>query len=131
MKSSRNHPVDMLFLTVLAHLPLVILGAKGKDLMWAALIQSVVNLTSHANVRTRANLFGWFFATPDYHRIHHSAVLEEGKTNYGCRLLIWDRVFGTFRPRAAKADDLVIGVEPVRPRTFREELLDPFFRPTT
>jgi ornithine lipid hydroxylase len=127
LKSARNHPVDMLFLTVIGYLPLVMLGARGKDLMWAALLQSVVNITSHANVPVRSGIFAWLFATPDYHRIHHSSDIAESKANYGCRLLIWDYIFGSFRSRARRAD-IVVGVEPVRPRTVKEELLDPFFR---
>jgi sterol desaturase/sphingolipid hydroxylase (fatty acid hydroxylase superfamily) len=128
LKASRNHPADMLFLTILGYLPLVVLGARGNDLMWAALIQSVVNITSHANVRVRGGLYGWLFATPDYHRIHHSANVAESRTNYGCRLLLWDRLFGTFLPRAKREDALVVGVAPLGRRSFKQELIEPFYR---
>jgi sterol desaturase/sphingolipid hydroxylase (fatty acid hydroxylase superfamily) len=132
LKASRNHPADMLFLTVLGYLPLVALGARGNDLMWAALIQSVVNITSHANVRVRGGLYGWFFATPDYHRVHHSEVMDESRTNYGCRLLVWDRFFGTFRAASGRGDEVVVGVSPVqRERSFKEELIEPFYRPVS
>jgi ornithine lipid hydroxylase len=127
LKASRNHPADMLFLSIIGYLPLVVLGARGNDLMWAALIQSVINITSHANVRIRAGIYGWIFSTPDLHAIHHSADIEESRANYGCRLLVWDRLFGTFRTRQRRP--LVIGVAPIGPRTFKEELLDPFYRP--
>jgi sterol desaturase/sphingolipid hydroxylase (fatty acid hydroxylase superfamily) len=128
MKASRNHPADMLFLSIIGYLPLVALGALGSDLMWAAFIQSVVNITSHANVRVRGGLYGWFFSTPDYHRVHHSAIVDESRTNYGCRLLIWDRVFNTFASRAAHGDRIVVGVSPLGERTFKEELIDPLYR---
>jgi sterol desaturase/sphingolipid hydroxylase (fatty acid hydroxylase superfamily) len=128
LKASRNHPLDLLFLSVIGWLPLVMIGAKGNDLMWAALIQSVVNVTSHANVRVRSGIWGWVFSTPDYHFIHHSADLEESRSNYGCRLLVWDRFFGTFRPKPRKRV-LVVGVAPVGARSLREELVDPLYRP--
>jgi sterol desaturase/sphingolipid hydroxylase (fatty acid hydroxylase superfamily) len=130
LKASRNHPADMLFLSILGYLPLVIIGARGNDLMWAALIQSVVNITSHANVRIRAGVWGWIFSTPDYHYIHHSVDLEESRSNYGCRLLVWDRFFDTFRA-APKKRDIVVGVAPLRlgDKTLKEELIDPFYRP--
>jgi hypothetical protein len=41
---------------------------------------------------------------------------------------VWDRLFGTFRPRAAK-ERIVVGVAPLGERTFKEELIDPFYRP--
>jgi sterol desaturase/sphingolipid hydroxylase (fatty acid hydroxylase superfamily) len=126
LKASRNHPADMLFLTIIGYLPLVALGARGNDLMWAALIQSIVNVTSHANVRVRGGLYGLVFATPDYHRVHHSEVLEESRTNYGCRLLLWDHLFGTFRVAGAQGDRITVGVRPLGGRTFFEELVDPF-----
>jgi sterol desaturase/sphingolipid hydroxylase (fatty acid hydroxylase superfamily) len=128
LKASRNHPVDLLFLTVLAFLPLAALGAKPTDMMWTALLQSLVNVTSHANVRMRSGIVSWFFATPDCHRVHHSAVIEESKANFGCRLLIWDRIFGTFRNRAARGDEIVVGVDPVGERSLKAELLEPFYK---
>lgn len=132
LKASRNHPVDMLFLTIIGYLPLVLLGAKSKDLMWAALIQSIVNVASHANVPVRGGVFGWFFATPDYHRIHHSSIIEESKTNYGCRLLVWDRLFGTLRAATGRSEaELVVGVAPVGPRSLKQELIAPFYRPVS
>ena len=130
LKASRNHPADMLFLSILGYLPLAALGAKSNDLMWAALIQSIINITSHANVKVRSGIWGWVFSTPDYHYVHHSVELEESRSNYGCRLLVWDRFFDTFRPRAAKRD-VVVGVAPLGDRGFKEELIDPFYRPVS
>lgn len=133
LKSSRNHPLDMLFLSVIGYLPLVMLGAKGKDLMWAALIQSVVNVLSHANVPAWGGLFASVFSSPDLHRWHHSADEEKSKSNYGCRLVVWDRLFGTFRAAPTHDDvsrgEIVVGVArdgSVQETTLREELLDPF-----
>lgn len=134
LKSSRNHPLDMLFLSVIGYLPLVMMGAKGKDLMWAALIQSVVNVLSHANVRAMGHgLFAFVFSSPDVHRCHHSADEDLSKSNYGCRLLLWDRLFGTFRAAPYGEDgsegELAVGVARdgvVHETSLKEELLDPF-----
>jgi sterol desaturase/sphingolipid hydroxylase (fatty acid hydroxylase superfamily) len=133
LKSSRNHPLDMLFLSVIGYLPLVMLGARGKDVMWAALVQSVVNVLSHANVPAWGGVFTWVFSSPDVHRCHHSADEERSKSNYGCRLLIWDRLFGTFRaaPIGEDAPEGKIGVGVarngvVRETSLKEELFDPF-----
>jgi sterol desaturase/sphingolipid hydroxylase (fatty acid hydroxylase superfamily) len=40
---------------------------------------------------------GWIFATPELHRLHHSSRPDELDNNYGDSLIVWDRLFGTFR----------------------------------
>jgi sterol desaturase/sphingolipid hydroxylase (fatty acid hydroxylase superfamily) len=37
------------------------------------------------------------FVTPDVHRIHHSARIEEAQSNFGSVLSVWDRLFGSYR----------------------------------
>ena len=125
LKAARNHPVDLLMLSVVGSLPLVALGARGRDLMWAALIQSVVNVLSHANVPVRSRGFSWLFATADYHRVHHSADERESRSNYGCRLLFWDWVFGSLK---APREGVRIGVEPIGERGLLHQMFAPFTR---
>ncbi len=33
------------------------------------------------------------------HRVHHSVRMDEGNSNFGLILSIWDRLFGTYRHR--------------------------------
>jgi sterol desaturase/sphingolipid hydroxylase (fatty acid hydroxylase superfamily) len=44
----------------------------------------------------KAGLFGFFFNTPEWHQLHHSCNYDESNTNYGCTVILWDRIFGTF-----------------------------------
>ena len=30
------------------------------------------------------------------HQLHHSCDFAESNTNYGCGVILWDRIFGTF-----------------------------------
>jgi len=60
------------------------------------------------------------------HAVHHSADAVEGRANFGCHTVFWDRVFGTFRPQASP--ELVVGVEPVGRRSLWQELIWPFYR---
>jgi len=30
------------------------------------------------------------------HQLHHSCDFDESNTNYGCTIILWDRMFGTF-----------------------------------
>src|SRR5690348_15500898 len=38
------------------------------------------------------------FNTPSHHRVHHGSDPEYLDRNYGGILIVWDRLFGTFRP---------------------------------
>ena len=40
----------------------------------------------------------FIFNTPSHHRVHHGMDPEYLDRNYGGILIIWDRLFGTFRP---------------------------------
>lgn len=41
----------------------------------------------------------YFIVTPNYHRIHHSHIVQETNSNYASLLTIWDRIFQSFRHR--------------------------------
>lgn len=40
----------------------------------------------------------YIFVTPSHHRVHHSSNKQYLDKNFGSTLIIWDRMFGTFRP---------------------------------
>jgi sterol desaturase/sphingolipid hydroxylase (fatty acid hydroxylase superfamily) len=42
-------------------------------------------------------LLGLVLATPTIHRVHHSALRAQTDSNYGGGLIVWDRLFGTYR----------------------------------
>ena len=67
---------------------------------------------------------GWVLTTNNYHIRHHSTVLEESNTNYGCSAILWDRVFGTF----SEGPVVDAGIGPTEPSTWRK-LLMPFREP--
>ena len=62
---------------------------------------------------------------PPHHRVHHGSDDQYLDKNYGGILIIWDRLFGTFRKHKG---DAPIGVEPVGVRTLWQELCWPLYR---
>jgi sterol desaturase/sphingolipid hydroxylase (fatty acid hydroxylase superfamily) len=48
--------------------------------------------------------------TPALHTVHHSVIRTETDSNFGGIVPWWDRLFGTYRPRAAAGDAIVIGL---------------------
>ena len=61
----------------------------------------------------------WFINSPAAHRIHHSFVTEDRDKNFGGQLVIWDRLFGTWRAATVATRSSYTGsVSPLR-RHFR------------
>ena len=48
---------------------------------------------------------GLFVVTPDMHRVHHGARLDEGNSNFGMAFPWWDRLFRSYhaQPQAGHA----------------------------
>jgi sterol desaturase/sphingolipid hydroxylase (fatty acid hydroxylase superfamily) len=44
-----------------------------------------------------ARLLQLLLVTPDVHRLHHSADRAQTDSNYGSLLILWDRLFGSYR----------------------------------
>lgn len=64
-----------------------------------ALVDSVNMIADqllHTRLIGKLGVFEKVFNTPSHHRVHHGSDLEYLDSNYGSRLIIWDRMFGTF-----------------------------------
>lgn len=48
-------------------------------------------------VQTLPRPFEFIFNTPSHHRVHHASNLKYLDKNHGGILIIWDRIFGTFK----------------------------------
>lgn len=95
-RAQRGHPLENLGLNLGFAVAFAFLGASDAVIGVAAVIGASTGFISHGNVPLRPGWFGWLFNTPTWHQLHHSNNYGESNTNYGCVLIIWDRVFGTF-----------------------------------
>jgi sterol desaturase/sphingolipid hydroxylase (fatty acid hydroxylase superfamily) len=93
----------------------------------------VCSMFTHANVRLPPAfdaVLRRLIVTPDLHRIHHSAEVDESKANFGTILPWWDRMFGTYRASPGLSHEaMTIGLADLRdPRalTVPRLLLAPF-----
>ncbi|MBK9577627.1 MAG: TIGR04282 family arsenosugar biosynthesis glycosyltransferase [Fibrobacteres bacterium] len=136
--ASRFHPVEILLSQVWMSLVALALGASPETVMLHATLVAAFAQFNHANVRLPAALEPFvasMFATPTFHRVHHSVIPSEANTHYGNVLSIWDRLAGFVTPRPRGGQDaLVLGVEPWRePRWQRLDrlLAHPFLRETS
>ncbi len=110
-----NHPLELFFLAIPGVLLEVLFGV-GVAAAGSVILLTTQASIAHSNIRMNSKLVGWLFTTNRYHIHHHSAILEESNTNYGCAALIWDRIFGTF----ADAETIETGTGPTEPTTWQK-----------
>jgi sterol desaturase/sphingolipid hydroxylase (fatty acid hydroxylase superfamily) len=72
----------------------------GFDPLAIILMDSVAyffQLFVHTQMIRNLGFLEWFLNTPSHHRVHHGSNPEYIDKNYGAILILWDRLFGTFR----------------------------------
>lgn len=124
----RKHPLQAL-LTYGGRLSaLWLLGVPEDTLTLLFVFTGANSYVQHANVRMNTRPYGWVFATPELHRLHHSNRPSELDGNFGDVLIIWDVLFGTRRsPRKSAAIHDAIGLPGIEvPQTYSSHLSLPF-----
>lgn len=103
----RFHPFEIA-LSMAVKLALVVaLGPHPAAVVIFELLLSASSLFTHADFAFPPRverLLRAVAVTPSMHRIHHSVRREETDSNYGFTLSLWDRVFGSYRARAAEPE---------------------------
>lgn len=95
-RADRTHPLEFLALNLGPAMTLAFLGASEAVVAVALTFRIFSAYTNHANLPLRSGVYGWIFTTPEWHQLHHSKERSESDTNFGCSIILWDRLFGTF-----------------------------------
>lgn len=96
----RIHPLYHTVNFIIAVLPWMCLGASAEAVALHTSVLVVLAAFQHANIDLDSGSFiNHIFNTNELHRWHHSTRLDEANANYGAVLVVWDIVFGTYRPR--------------------------------
>lgn len=128
----RFHPLEFAINIVIGLPVVVILGLSPWMLLLYELLDAVVTLFSHANVRLPRRLERWLryiIVTPDLHRVHHSSWQPETDSNFSAVFPIWDIVFRTFRTNTRfphESMELGLEVRDGRERDLKWLLRSPF-----
>ncbi|MDN3548242.1 sterol desaturase family protein [Mucilaginibacter aquaedulcis] len=86
------------FYRVVFYMPLALMGFTALDILYAYLITQLYGNLVHTQYKIPLpKWYGWLFVTPSHHRVHHASNIPYLDKNMGMVLIIWDRVFGTFR----------------------------------
>lgn len=91
----RQHPFDGVIIAA----PAVVLIAAGfqfEVIGAVAVIQAVIGLLAHANIRWRFRPLWRIIMTPEFHHWHHANYPDSIHTNYSVGLPLWDMIWGTY-----------------------------------
>jgi sterol desaturase/sphingolipid hydroxylase (fatty acid hydroxylase superfamily) len=125
----QNFLMDVNFGWVMWWLPLAIIGF---DKNWALIVieaSLAYQFFLHTEVFGRWGKLEWLLNTPSHHRVHHGCKPEQIDRNFGGVLIIWDRLFGTFRDER-EAGQIEYGLTARQPTTLNPLRLnlDEFFQ---
>lgn len=98
-----GHAVFFAPLVWLGYPPEWVIGAVGLNLLYQAGL--------HLSWQPRLGPLEWVFNTPRHHRVHHAANPAYHDCNFGGVLIVFDRLFGSFRAERPE-EPVRIGLDP-------------------
>ncbi len=125
---ARFHPLEMLLSMLIKFAVIVILGAPVLAVLIFELVLNAMAMFNHSNIRLPLMLdqiLRQLLVTPDMHRVHHSVIVKEMNSNYGFNLVIWDKLFSTYRDQPeAGHSNMAIGMSEWRDALFCSRLIN-------
>lgn len=76
---------------------LPLLGFPAAMVTSLLLIHGLYPFFIHTQLVGKLGVLEYFMVTPSHHRVHHASNEEYLDKNYGDVLIIWDKLFGTFK----------------------------------
>ncbi len=120
----RSHPFDSLFIAP-AVVFLIAAGVDNTVTGSLAILQFLVGLGAHLNVRFRLRPLWPVVMTPEFHHWHHEIRREAHNSNYSVFLPVWDIMFRTYRmPRDQRPQHY--GIPSPMPNGIVQQLAFPF-----
>lgn len=95
--ADRNNPFSGPLMAVITTIPYSYLGGTLGSFAWIGAIRIILDYVIHSEITSSWGWVGrWLLASPNAHRVHHSANPKHFNSNFGFFLIFWDRVFGTY-----------------------------------
>ena len=98
-------PFFNLILHNLFWIPLLFAGFNPMMIFAVENIGFLFSFIQHTQIIKKIPYLDFVLNTPSHHRVHHSSNIEYLNKNYGNVLIIFDRIFGTFKK---EQDDIEI-----------------------
>ncbi|MGK0223145.1 MAG: sterol desaturase/sphingolipid hydroxylase (fatty acid hydroxylase superfamily) [Limisphaerales bacterium] len=97
MRGDRTHPLEWPTLFLGTPVALALLGANDSVMAVAGAFGMWSGVLNHSNLPLKSMPgYDWIFATAQQHHVHHALERRQSDSNYGCTIILWDRVFGTY-----------------------------------
>lgn len=76
---------------------LPVIGFPAEMITSVLLVHGLYPFFIHTQLIGKLGILEYIFVTPSHHRVHHASNPEYLDKNYGDVLIIWDKLFGTFK----------------------------------
>lgn len=76
---------------------LPIIGFPAEMIISVLIVHGLYPFFIHTRLVGKLGILEYIFVTPSHHRVHHASNPEYLDKNYGDVLIIWDKLFGTFK----------------------------------
>jgi alkylglycerol monooxygenase len=94
------------------YLPLALVGFPPLMFLTLSAFDTLYQFWIHTRAIGRLGPLEWVLNTPSHHRVHHACNPKYIDRNYAGTLIVWDRLFGTFKQ---EEDEPVYGItKPLR-----------------
>jgi sterol desaturase/sphingolipid hydroxylase (fatty acid hydroxylase superfamily) len=114
----RFHPFEMTISQTIKLAAIAALGAPQLAVLLFDVILQGGSLFTHTDLALSPRVdraLRWLIVTPSMHRVHHSVLRDETDSNFGFNLVLWDRVFGTYRAAPRQPEPtMVLGLDDFR-----------------
>jgi sterol desaturase/sphingolipid hydroxylase (fatty acid hydroxylase superfamily) len=89
------------------YLPLAVLGFPPLMFLTLSAFDTLYQFWIHTRVIGKLGPLEWVLNTPSHHRVHHACNPKYIDRNYAGTLIVWDRMFGSFKE---ERDEPVYGI---------------------
>ena len=125
MRGDRTHPLEWLSLLLGTPVALALLGASDGVMTVVGAFSIWNGILNHSNLPIRTlPVYDWIFATAPQHHAHHAVERRQSDSNYGCMIILWDRLFGTY---CGDSEVAQIGAGKAKPLSIKKQLLLSFY----
>jgi alkylglycerol monooxygenase len=97
LSTALRQPSSAAFVTWIFYVPMALAGVPPLVYGVVALVDLLYQYWVHTEHVGKLGWFDRWFCSPSNHRVHHAVNDEYLDRNYGGILILWDRIFGSFR----------------------------------
>lgn len=102
LSTALRQPSSGVFVNWVFYIPMALAGVPPLVFGVVALVDLLYQFWVHTEQVGKLGWFDRWFCAPSNHRVHHAVNDQYLDRNYGGILLVWDRMFGTYRAEEEK-----------------------------